>query len=49
VQWKRLAILVVIVLSILVVSVTWARIRGSHTHRTLPAFIPGTPGVGDRL
>ncbi len=42
VQWKRLAVLVVVVFCVLVVSLLWTRSRGPRPHRSLPAFIPGT-------
>jgi hypothetical protein len=46
VQWKRLAVLVAVVLTILAVSVTWSAWRRAHTHRApVPILIPGNPPV----
>ncbi len=45
VQWKRLAVLVAIVLAILAVSVPYLAWRRAQAHRSVPALIPVGPGI----
>ena len=42
-QWRKLAILIVLVLIVLGVSLTWSAWRRANTHPASPGFVPGIP------